>query len=123
MMATCVNQKEFNRDVPKLLDIPSAWHGVSLEPLLAPIDVSELIDRLDWIIVGGESGKNARPFPVSPARSIIASCKRSDVPVYMKQMGRVQLYGTIPSSNLKHPKGEDINEWPIDMRIQQMPRF
>lgn len=43
--------------------------------------------RLDWVIVGGESGPKARPFGISWARSTVAQCRAAGVPVFVKQMG------------------------------------
>lgn len=43
--------------------------------------------RLDWIVVGGESGPRARPCNVEWVRSIVSQCKAADVPVFVKQLG------------------------------------
>ena len=42
---------------------------------------------LDWVIVGGESGPDARPCDVAWIRSIVEQCKAASVPVFVKQMG------------------------------------
>lgn len=39
LLATVVNQREADRDVPKLLDLPARWRGISIEPQLGPIDL------------------------------------------------------------------------------------
>ena len=62
--ATMVTQEEYDRDAPKLHALrkshePCFTFG-SFEPLLGPIEL--LNDAPDWIIVGGESGPNARPM-------------------------------------------------------------
>lgn len=43
--------------------------------------------RLDWVIVGGESGPNHRPFNPDWARAIRDQCRSYDVPFFMKQLG------------------------------------
>lgn len=43
---------------------------------------------VDWVICGGESGNNARPFNVDWARSLRDQCARFRVPFFMKQFGR-----------------------------------
>lgn len=43
--------------------------------------------RLDWIIVGGESGKNARPFDEGWARSTVDQCQEHRVACFVKQLG------------------------------------
>lgn len=49
----------------------------------------EYIDtpRLDWIVVGGESGPGARPMRADWARSLRDQCLSADVPFFFKQWG------------------------------------
>ncbi len=54
LMAALESQDVWDRDFPKLMRVPAAWHGVSAEPLLDAIDIGDA--RPDWIITGGESG-------------------------------------------------------------------
>ncbi len=58
LMATLENQVVWDRDFPKLMATPAAWHGVSCEPLLGPIDIGAA--KPDWLITGGESGRKRR---------------------------------------------------------------
>lgn len=53
---------------------------------------------LDWVIVGGESGPDARPFDPQWARSIRDNCRAAGVPFFMKQMSgaRKSLMPPIP---------------------------
>jgi protein gp37 len=63
--------------IPALLETPAAVRFVSAEPLLGPVSLvasatcrhGSLLDGLDWVIVGGESGRGARPMQVEWARS------------------------------------------------------
>lgn len=43
--------------------------------------------RIDWVIVGGESGPNARPMHPDWARSLRDQCKAAGVPFFFKQWG------------------------------------
>ena len=52
--------------------------------VIGPDDVRSDL-RLDWIVVGGESGPVARPCEVSWIRSIIRQCRDAEVPVFVKQ--------------------------------------
>ena len=82
--------------------------GLSLEPLLGPIDLdaawrkyrgdgyklnrnqyaSECTTRgIDWVIVGGESGSKARPCNIEWIRSIRDQCREAGVPCFIKQIG------------------------------------
>ncbi|MEA3389396.1 MAG: DUF5131 family protein, partial [Pseudomonadota bacterium] len=42
---------------------------------------------LDWIVVGGESGANARPMHVEAARLLRDQCQSAGVPFFFKQWG------------------------------------
>lgn len=103
--ATIVNQEEADRDIPKLLATPAAKRFVSYEPALGPItwrdppnDIGEprfsyleRVDgegpRIDWIIVGGESGPWARPFNIQWARDTVNQCRLAGVAPFVKQLG------------------------------------
>jgi len=82
--------------VEKLLEIPAAKRFVSFEPLLGPIGVEQreivryplwLIDQLDGVIVGGESGPGARPMHPDWVRGIRDQCVQAGVPFTFKQWG------------------------------------
>ena len=45
-------------------------------------------DCLDWVIVGGESGKGARPMESDWARSLRAQCKTANIAFFFKQMAK-----------------------------------
>lgn len=61
---------------------------LSLEPLLGPLDNLNL-NKIDWVIVGGESGPGARPMNVEWVTSIRDQCVRANVPFFFKQWGGV----------------------------------
>ena len=114
-------QKEADERIPELLQTPAAVRFLSIEPLLEAVDLTGYTLGLDWVIVGGESGPGARPFPVDAARNIVKHCKAVGVPVFVKQMGARPVFGTIPT-RLKDSKGGDMSEWPVDLQVRQMPR-
>ena len=62
----------------------------------APTDDARTVN---WVIVGGESGNNARPMHPDWARSIRAQCQAAGVPFFFKQWGEWALadYGELPS--------------------------
>ena len=87
--ATMANQYEYDRDRWKLEDVkrrrgPLFTFG-SFEPLLGLI----LLDSSapDWIIVGGESGKSARPMNLDWARSMRDQSHRLGRIFNFKQVG------------------------------------
>lgn len=46
-----------------------------------------VLGKVDWVIVGGESGPNARPCNIEWIRSIVRQCKAAGVPCFVKQVG------------------------------------
>src|SRR5690606_30732974 len=44
-------------------------------------------NRLDWIVIGGESGPDARPFDLAWAHSTVEACRAAGVPCFVKQLG------------------------------------
>lgn len=98
--ATVVNQAEADRDIPKLLATPATVRFLSMEPLLGPVDFAgmwvehgnpaiheNVLERLDWIIVGGESGANARWMCLEWVRSLRDQCEATGTPFLFKQWG------------------------------------
>jgi protein gp37 len=85
LMATIADQAEWDRDFAKLMAVPAAWHDVSAEPLLGPIDIGDA--RPDWIITGGESGVQRRPLDMDAVRSIRDQCARNGIAFHHKQNG------------------------------------
>jgi protein gp37 len=59
---------------------------LSLEPLLSPLHRLNL-KGIDWVIVGGESGHQARPMDASWVVDIRDQCQRTKVPFFFKQWG------------------------------------
>jgi protein gp37 len=112
--ATIVNQAEADRDIPKLLAAPAAVRFLSMEPLLGPVDLSTLqeglpvnawltwLDGLDWVIVGGESGDEARPMHPDWARNLRDQCKAANVPFLFKQWGEWGRAEVAPSGTVGH---------------------
>ncbi len=95
--------------------------------------VTNQIIGLDWVIVGGESGEEARPFAIEWARSIAEQCRAAGVPVFVKQLGAkpyVTVHGMSTAMDdgqrheikLRDRKGGDPSEWPEDLRVREFPR-
>jgi len=61
---------------------------LSIEPLLEDLGTLNL-GGIDWVIVGGESGPNARPMKKSWVLSILCQCKRAGIPFFFKQWGGI----------------------------------
>jgi len=80
------NQRWTNR-IDDLLQTPAAIKFISAEPLLGPLDLRRWIDRLDWVIVGGESDPQGRFRKIDLAwpRMIRDLCTQHSVAFFYKQ--------------------------------------
>ncbi|MCP4515067.1 MAG: phage Gp37/Gp68 family protein [Delftia sp.] len=88
--ASAENQETLDERVPHLLRTPAAVRWLSCEPLLGPLDLRPWLDRLGWIVVGGESGPGARPMRPEWVRDIRDQCIAAGVPFFFKQWGGVR---------------------------------
>ena len=126
------NQKAADDRMVDFLKIPFKCRGLSLEPLLGPVELGlyephEITDRkLDWLIIGGESGPNARPCNVEWIRSVVAQGNAAGVATFVKQLGsnpRREFTRSCGSEmDLRDKKGGDKSEWPSDLQIQNWPK-
>jgi protein gp37 len=87
MGVTVESSKEISR-MEILRKVPAAVRFVSMEPLLGPIPRFP-IDGIDWIIVGGESGPNARPVEYRWIVEIRNRCLKNNIPFFFKQWGGI----------------------------------
>lgn len=98
--ATVCNQKEADRDIPKMLEVPANIRFLSIEPMLGPIKLpAPVLERpwhdgartypvVDWVIVGGESGRGARPMRPEWVISLRDQCEKAGMPAFLfKQWG------------------------------------
>lgn len=103
LLASVEDQKRADERIPYVLQWPTAVKGLSMEPLLGPVNlwsdanytlsdgsIGSAFDwgkGVNWVIVGGESGPNARPMHPDWARSIRDQCQVVEVPFFFKQWG------------------------------------
>jgi len=93
------NQAAADERIPQLIETPAAVRFLSCEPLLGPVEIGdEALDRLHWVIAGGESGPRARPIDVEWAHDLRAQCGFAGVPFFMKQASgpRPGMQGELP---------------------------
>jgi protein gp37 len=108
---TVCNQPEADEKIPLLLQIPAAIRGVSVEPMLGPVDLhltrsdrrTHLLNDCDnfpgvehsrkyrndisWVVLGGETGAGARPMKTEWVRDVRDQCKAAGVPFFFKAWG------------------------------------
>jgi len=90
-LASIENQEAADKRIPELLKLREHgdWPvlGISAEPLLGAIDITPYIQKLDWVITGGESGTNAWPCHPDWIRGLRDQCLDAGVPFFFKQWG------------------------------------
>lgn len=110
--ASVEDQDAADKRIPELLKIPAKVRFLSMEPLLGAVnlgffgtvsnDISvnyrHVREMIHWVIVGGESGTNARPMRPDWAQSIRDQCVTAGVPFLFKQWGEwIGGYHDLPS--------------------------
>lgn len=87
---------------------PAAVRFLSCEPLLE--DLGQLnLSGIDWLIIGGESGPNARPMQAYWAQKLIDQCRHQGVACFFKQTGSV----LARQVGLSSRAGSVASEWTI----------
>ncbi|HEY3847063.1 MAG TPA: DUF5131 family protein [Acetobacteraceae bacterium] len=115
---TVEDMAEARRRIPLLLATPAPIHWLSCEPMLERLDLRPWLDRLHWVVCGGESGPGARKMSPAWARALRDQCSDADVAFWMKQTGsaRAQWPGAVGH-------GDQLQHLPADLRIRQLPRI
>lgn len=137
LLTTVENQEEAERRIPHILKIPSTIvRGVSMEPMLGGITLRKLrpdgitftidaltgqgehllgmkgqIGRLNWIIIGGESGHHARSLDEVCVDAVIRQSKDAGAAVFFKQRSQADFPKTFG----------DYETFPEDLQIREFP--
>jgi protein gp37 len=85
-MGVTVEHDEYRYRIDHLRKTDARIKFLSLEPLLGPLPALDLA-RIDWVIVGGESGTDARLIDKSWVLDIRDQCIAANVPFFFKQWG------------------------------------
>ena len=145
-LGTSVEDRPALERVEALRDQKAPVRFLSAEPLLEDLGTINL-RGIDWVIVGGESGPNARPCDLEWIRSIVAQTKAAGVACFVKQLGAKpyrKCHGcTCTADEVRYAtgggpfgaamacdsalrlvarKGGDPEEWPEDLRVREFPR-
>lgn len=138
-LGTTVESQAYANRIDALAEAPQEVpvRFISCEPLLGPLSLWSSLPALQWVIVGGESGSESREMRLGWVRSLVAQCRDSAVPIFVKQMGRVAtegpgIYEAAPAVlyqggrwrlALSHDAGHggDMQDWPEDLRIREVP--
>ena len=84
-----VESSQYYSRIDKLRRTNATVKFLSLEPLLSPLPDLNL-QGIDWVIVGGESGANARPMQKEWVTEIRDQCRAAGIAFYFKQWSGFQ---------------------------------
>lgn len=93
-----------------------------------PVLEQSQTEKIGLVIVGGESGRNARPCNIEWIRDIVRQCKEAETKCFVKQVGSNSINGYRCFGDncqhggricLKDSKGGDSAEWPEDIRVRE----
>jgi protein gp37 len=138
------DQATANDRMLELEETPAALRFISAEPLLEDLQRIDL-SGISWVIVGGESGPNARPCHVDWIRSVIRECREAGVACWVKQLGTncvdrndagfdgaegewpagtrtrgsERFQGAPVHIRFRDRAGADPSEWPEDLKVRQ----
>lgn len=85
---TTENQERADFRLPIFMAAPIKYKEIICEPLLGPIDLSTYLNNtIKGVVVGGESGPQARPCDFKWVLSLRQQCLDAKVPFYFKQTG------------------------------------
>lgn len=75
------------------------------------------LPKINWIVIGGESGGHARPCDLKWIRSMRDQCQHAGTALWIKQTGTVaaRQFGIVG-------KGDDLGDLPEDLRIRAFPQ-
>ena len=131
---TAEDQEMADKRILMLMQMPVALRWVSIEPMLSRIDLQSKtlgdtlcrcggclkmakdfprsggLQRIDWVVVGCESGTSRRDCPVSWINDIREACQMNKTPLFVKQLS-----------------GEDkvirnIEDFPEHLKIREYPK-
>jgi len=87
-MGVSVENEKVTDRIDFLRETNAVIKFLSCEPLIGPLQNLNLTN-IDWVIVGGESGRKARPIDESWVWNIYRQCKDANVAFFFKQWGGV----------------------------------
>lgn len=89
-LGTSIESDKYTFRADHLRQTPAAVRWVSAEPLLGPLNELDL-DRIDWVVAGGESGSGARPMHPRWVQDLRDNCSDTGCPECGQRQGGHQI--------------------------------
>ena len=105
-MGVSVEDNDATWRIRELEKVKCSMRFVSFEPLLADIKKTDL-RKIDWAIIGGESGHRYRHVREGWVQNLLEQCLRQNVSVFFKQWG-----GPRPHSGGRVINGRTYDQFP-----------
>ena len=104
-MGVSVENEEYTYRINDLSNTGAKTKFLSIEPLIGPVKTLNL-SKINWVIVGGESGIKARPIEKSWINFVKTKCEENNVSFFFKQWGKIKFNENPedPTINSKHPQ-------------------
>lgn len=111
-MGVTVEDIKATRRIDYLRKTNAAIKFLSCEPLISDLGQLDL-QKINWVIVGGESGPKSRPIKEDWVLDIFNQCKSADIPFFFKQWGGVnkKKTGKELQGEIYHEMPEIIEAW------------
>lgn len=108
-MGVSVENEKYTYRIDNLSQTPAKTKFLSIEPLIGPVKTLNL-DKIDWVIVGGESGHKARPIQKKWIKYVKERCEEKKIAFFFKQWGKPKFNEnkndpTIQATHPQHAKG------------------
>jgi protein gp37 len=111
-MGVSVEEQKVENRIDYLRKTDARVKFLSLEPLIGALPNLNL-KKMDWVIVGGESGFSPRPMDSDWVIDIQEQCEKADVAFFFKQWG-----GKNKKKNGRILNGRTYDEMP-ELELQQ----
>ena len=116
-MGVTVESEEYLNRIDDLRQTDAKLKFISVEPLLGPIHNIDL-SEIGWVILGGESGRNARPMQKEWAIDIKNQVVDKNTPFFFKQWG-----GRDKQKGGRIIEGRTWDEYPHDYKAEKINEF
>lgn len=143
LMTSAGSQETAEKFLPHLREAKAAVKGVSCEPLIAPVRFDDWLDEIDWLIIGGESGRKARDCQLDWMLDVAGPARaHGGTAVFVKQMGKILAHrlgmkvlvevkprgkmpalaaGPVRRILVADTKGKSFDLFPAPLRVREFP--